>query len=44
MRKHASNSHLFLSKVPSRKRRLDKEGEVFKGEMKRMNRLLGTNS
>ncbi|NUL81751.1 MAG: 50S ribosomal protein L35 [Armatimonadetes bacterium] len=41
MRRHAYDSHLFLHKSGSRKRRLAREGEVFKGELKRMYRLMG---
>lgn len=44
LRKQAGNSHLFLSKTPSRKRRLDVDGQLFKGEYKRINRLLGGKS
>ncbi|MFN3689984.1 MAG: 50S ribosomal protein L35 [Fimbriimonadales bacterium] len=40
MHKKAGNSHLFLSKSPARKRRLDLEDELFKGAYKRVNRLL----
>ena len=40
MHKKAGNSHLFLSKSPARKRRLDLEDELFKGEYRRVNRLL----
>jgi ribosomal protein L35 len=40
MHKKAGNSHLFLSKSPARKRRLDLEDELFKGEYRRINRLL----
>ena len=36
----AYNSHQFLHKRGSRKRRLESEPEVFQGEQKRMRRLL----
>ncbi|MCS7272522.1 MAG: 50S ribosomal protein L35 [Fimbriimonadales bacterium] len=40
MHKKAGNSHLFLSKSPARKRRLEKEDELSKSERWRVNRLL----
>lgn len=39
-RRKAYNSHQFLHKIGSRKRRLETEPEVFQGEQKRMRRLL----
>jgi large subunit ribosomal protein L35 len=39
-RTKAYNSHQFLHKRASRKRRLEQEPEVFQGELKRMRRLL----
>lgn len=39
-RTKAYNSHQFLHKKSSRKRRLEQEPEVFRGEQKRMRRLL----
>lgn len=39
-RTKAYNSHQFLHKKASRKRRLEQEPEVFQGELKRMRRLL----
>ena len=39
-RTKAYNSHQFLHKKASRKRRLELEPEVFRGEQKRMRRLL----
>lgn len=41
MRRHAYNNHLFLPKRGSRKRRLDLSEELFKGERKRVVRMLG---
>ncbi len=40
-RRKASNNHMFLNKSGSRKRRLEQEPELFKGEQKRVKRLLG---
>ncbi|MCL6623869.1 MAG: 50S ribosomal protein L35 [Fimbriimonadales bacterium] len=37
----AFNSHMFLHKSGSRKRRLEKEAEVKPGDRKRIRRLLG---
>lgn len=39
-RRKAYNSHQFLHKSGSRKRRLESEPELFKGEKKRIKRLL----
>ena len=39
-RTKAYNSHQFLHKSSSRKRRLEQTPEVFRGEQKRMRRLL----
>ncbi|MBX3118912.1 MAG: 50S ribosomal protein L35 [Fimbriimonadaceae bacterium] len=39
-RRKAYNSHQFLHKSSSRKRRLEKEPTLFKGENKRVKRLL----
>ena len=39
-RTKAYNSHQFLHKKASRKRRLELEPEVFRGEQKRIRRLL----
>ncbi len=39
-RRKAYNSHQFLHKGKSRKRRLEQEPELFKGEYKRVKRLL----
>jgi large subunit ribosomal protein L35 len=39
-RRKSFNSHQFLHKIASRKRRLEQEPEVFRGEQKRMRRLL----
>jgi large subunit ribosomal protein L35 len=39
-RTKAYNSHQFLHKKSSRKRRLEQEPEVFRGEQRRMRRLL----
>ncbi|RYG43294.1 50S ribosomal protein L35, partial [bacterium] len=39
-RRMSHNSHQFLHKKASRKRRLEGEPEVFQGEQKRMRRLL----
>lgn len=40
-RRRANKSHILTKKSPKRKRRLRKGTEVSKGDMKRMNRLLG---
>ncbi|MFQ3588442.1 MAG: 50S ribosomal protein L35 [Fimbriimonadaceae bacterium] len=39
-RRKAYNNHMFLNKSGSRKRRLEGEPELFKGENKRVKRLL----
>jgi large subunit ribosomal protein L35 len=39
-RRKAYNSHQFLHKSGARKRRLESEPELFKGEKKRIKRLL----
>jgi large subunit ribosomal protein L35 len=39
-RRASHNSHQFLHKKASRKRKLEMEPEVFQGEQKRMRRLL----
>ena len=39
--RNAANSHMFLHKSGSRKRRLENEKEVDKGSRWRMKRLLG---
>ncbi|MEZ0325572.1 MAG: 50S ribosomal protein L35 [Fimbriimonas sp.] len=39
-RRKAYNSHQFLHKNASRKRRLDQEPTLFRGEQKRVKRLL----
>lgn len=39
-RRKSYNNHQFLHKIGSRKRRLEQEPEVFRGEQKRMRRLL----
>ncbi|MFN7171619.1 MAG: 50S ribosomal protein L35 [Fimbriimonadaceae bacterium] len=39
-RRKAYNSHQFLHKSSSRKRRLEQEPELFKGERKRVRRML----
>ncbi|MDR3690163.1 MAG: 50S ribosomal protein L35 [Fimbriimonas sp.] len=39
-RRKSHNNHQFLHKNASRKRRLEQEPEVFKGERKRVRRLL----
>jgi len=39
-RRKSHNNHQFLHKKASRKRRLEQEPEVFKGERKRVRRLL----
>ncbi len=39
-RRKAYNSHQFLHKSASRKRRLDQEPVLFRGEQKRVKRLL----
>ena len=41
MRRKACNNHMFFNKSESQKRRLDQESELFKGEKKRVMRLLG---
>lgn len=39
--RNAGNSHMFLHKSGSRKRRLEIEKEVDKGNRRRMKRMLG---
>ena len=39
-RRKSHNNHQFLHKKASRKRRLEQEPEIFKGERKRIRRLL----
>ena len=39
-RRKSHNNHQFLHKNASRKRRLEQEPEVFRGEQKRVKRLL----
>jgi len=39
-RRKSHNNHQFLHKGASEKRRLEQEPEIFKGERKRMRRLL----
>lgn len=39
-RRKSHNNHQFLHKKASQKRRLEQEPEVFRGEMKRVKRLL----
>lgn len=40
-RRKAYNNHQFLHKKASRKRRLEEEPTLFKGENKRVKRMLG---
>ncbi|MEA2554208.1 MAG: large subunit ribosomal protein [Fimbriimonadaceae bacterium] len=40
LRRKSYNSHQFLHKSAARKRRLEQEPELFKGEKKRIKRLL----
>ncbi|MEJ5169713.1 MAG: 50S ribosomal protein L35 [Fimbriimonadales bacterium] len=40
-RRKSYNNHMFLHKSASQKRRLEQEPELFKGEKKRVRRLLG---
>ena len=40
-RRKSCNNHMFLHKSGSQKRRLESEPEVFKGEQKRVKRMLG---
>lgn len=40
-RRRANKSHMLTKKSPKRKRRLRQGTEVSKGDVKRMNRLLG---
>ncbi|HCD99685.1 MAG TPA: 50S ribosomal protein L35 [Armatimonadetes bacterium] len=40
-RRKSHNNHMFLHKSASQKRRLEQEPELFKGEKKRVRRLLG---
>lgn len=40
LRRKSHNNHQFLHKKASRKRRLEQEPEIFKGERKRVKRLL----
>jgi large subunit ribosomal protein L35 len=40
-RRKSHNNHQFLHKSASQKRRLEQEPEIFKGERKRIRRLLG---
>lgn len=40
-RRRANKSHILTKKSPKRKRRLRQGTEVSKGDVKRMNRLLG---
>ena len=40
LRRKSHNNHQFLHKKASRKRRLEGEPEIFKGERKRVRRLL----
>jgi len=39
-RRKAYNNHMFFGKSASRKRRLEQEPELFKGEQKRVKRML----
>lgn len=39
-RRKSHNNHQFLHKKASRKRRLEQEPEIFRGEQKRVKRLL----
>lgn len=39
-RRKSGNSHMFFHKSPSQKRRLEGEPVLFKGERKRVRRLL----
>lgn len=39
-RRKAYNSHQFLHKSSGQKRRLEQEPELFKGELKRVRRML----
>ncbi|MFI5387325.1 MAG: 50S ribosomal protein L35 [Fimbriimonadales bacterium] len=39
-RRKSHNNHQFLHKKASRKRRLEQEPEIFKGERQRVRRLL----
>jgi large subunit ribosomal protein L35 len=41
LRKKAYNNHMFFNKSHAQRRRLDQEEELFKGERKRIKRLLG---
>jgi large subunit ribosomal protein L35 len=41
VRRKSYNNHMFLHKSGSQKRRLEQEPELFKGEKKRVKRLLG---
>ncbi|MEQ1821753.1 MAG: 50S ribosomal protein L35 [Fimbriimonadaceae bacterium] len=40
-RRKSGNSHQFLHKSASQKRRLEQEPVLFKGELKRVKRMLG---
>ncbi|MBN9503932.1 MAG: 50S ribosomal protein L35 [Armatimonadetes bacterium] len=40
LRRKSHNNHQFLHKKASRKRRLEQEPELFRGERKRVKRLL----
>lgn len=40
-RRRPNNNHMFLHKSGSQKRRLEEEPQLFKGEEKRVKRLLG---
>lgn len=40
LRRKSCNNHMFLHKSAAQKRRLEQEPELFKGERKRVRRLL----
>ncbi|HRJ27974.1 MAG TPA: 50S ribosomal protein L35 [Fimbriimonadaceae bacterium] len=40
-RRKSYNNHMFFNKSGAQKRRLEQEPELFKGERKRVRRLLG---
>lgn len=40
-RRRPNNNHMFLHKSASQKRRLEEEPVLFKGEKKRVKRMLG---
>lgn len=40
LRRKSYNNHMFMNKSGSQKRRLESEPELFKGERKRVRRLL----